>query len=153
MQLVLQGAVSFILVIWAAGMTFLVLKLQNHYQNLTRDVSGKNLQEILMQILEDQKQIKKDLATLAVRCDKIEEEQVFALNKIGLIRFNPFKDTGGDQSFIISLLNKENTGVVLSGLYSRLGTRWYAKKVKNGKAVEHELSDDEKKAITTATFS
>ena len=129
------------------------MKLQNHYSGLTRDATGKNLQQILEMILENQKQIKKDLATLSKRCDKIEEEQVFALNKIGLIRFNPFKDTGGDQSFIISLLNRENTGVVLSGLYSRLGTRWYAKKVKNGKAVEHDLSEDEKRAITTATFS
>ena len=153
MLLTLAGVLGIILIIWAALLTFLVMKLQNHYSGLTRDATGKNLQQILEMILENQKQIKKDLATLSKRCDKIEEEQVFALNKIGLIRFNPFKDTGGDQSFIISLLNRENTGVVLSGLYSRLGTRWYAKKVKNGKAVEHDLSEDEKRAITTATFS
>lgn len=153
MQLMIVGFLCIVLIIWASFLTFLVVKMQNHYQNLTRNASGKNLQEVLEHILENQKQLKKDIATLASRCDKMEEEQVFALNKIGLIRFNPFKDTGGDQSFIISLLNRENTGVVLSGLYSRLGTRWYAKKVKNGKAVEHELSEDEKKAITAATFS
>lgn len=153
MLLPLLGLACLVLLLWTGALTFLIVKLQNHYQSLTRDNSGKNLQQILEHILENQKQLKKDLATLASRCDKMEEEQVFALNKIGLIRFNPFKDTGGDQSFIISLLNRENTGVVLSGLYSRLGTRWYAKKVKNGKAVEHELSEDEKKAITAATFS
>lgn len=153
MLLPFLGFACFVLLLWVGALTFLILKLQNHYQSLTKDSSGKNLKEVLEHILENQKQLKKDIATLASRCDKMEEEQVFALNKIGLIRFNPFKDTGGDQSFIISLLNRENTGVVLSGLYSRIGTRWYAKKVKNGKAVEHELSEDEKKAITAATFS
>lgn len=153
MLLSVLGILCIVLIFWVGLLTFFLIKLQSHYTNLTHNTSGKNLQQILDTILENQKQIKKDIATLSTRCDKIEEEQVFALNKIGLIRFNPFKDTGGDQSFIISLLNRENTGVVLSGLYSRLGTRWYAKKVKNGKAVEHDLSEDEKRAITAATFS
>jgi len=72
------------------------------------------------------------------------------IQKIGLVRFNPFKDTGGDQSFILSLLDAHNTGVVISGLYSRTGTRWYAKKVVVGKGSEHELSDEEVKAVHQA---
>ena len=67
-----------------------------------------------------------------------------------MLRFNPFKDTGGDQSFIISLVDSYNTGVVISGLYSRSGTRWYAKQVIDGKGVEHELSTEENKAIHLA---
>ena len=90
------------------------------------------------------------LASLSHRYDKIEEEERVALKKIGLTRFNPFKDTGGDQSFILSILNQEDTGIVISGLYSRLGTRWYAKKVEKGKGVDHELSDEEKKAVAAA---
>jgi hypothetical protein len=66
------------------------------------------------------------------------------------LRFNPFNDTGGDQSFILALLDGKNAGVVISGLYSWSGTRWYAKKVVDGKGVEHELSKDEKKAIDEA---
>jgi hypothetical protein len=69
---------------------------------------------------------------------------------VGLLRFNPFKDTGGDQSFILSLVDKTDTGVIISGLYSRSGLRWYAKKVKNGKGIVHELSEEEKKALKEA---
>ena len=83
-------------------------------------------------------------------CDTIEKEGKFHIQKVGLLRFNPFKDTGGDQSFILSLLDGKNTGVIISGLYSRSGTRWYAKKVVAGKAVEHELSEDEKRALREA---
>lgn len=78
---------------------------------------------------------------------RIDKEGDFHIQKVGLLRFNPFKDTGGDQSFILSLVDKNDTGVIISGLYSRSGLRWYAKKVKNGKGLEHELSDDEKKAL------
>jgi hypothetical protein len=47
-------------------------------------------------------------------------------------------------------VDKNDTGVIISGLYSRSGLRWYAKKVQNGRGVEHELSDDEKKALKEA---
>ena len=78
-------------------------------------------------------------------------------NKLGkgladknFVRFNPFKDTGGDQSFIISLVDGNDTGGIISGLYARTGTRWYAKKIVKGKSAEHELSDEEKKALKEA---
>lgn len=93
---------------------------------------------------------KKDIEMLRVFCDRIEKEGEFHIQKVGLLRFNPFKDTGGDQSFILTLVDKNDTGVIISGLHSRSGVRWYAKKVENGKALEHELSEEEKKALGQA---
>jgi hypothetical protein len=80
----------------------------------------------------------------------MQKDGLLHIQKIGLLRFNPFKDTGGDQSFILSLSDANDTGVVISGLYSRSGTRWYTKKVINGKAVEHDLSEEEKKVLKEA---
>jgi len=93
---------------------------------------------------------KKDIDNLKQYCDKMQKEGQFHIQKIGLLRFNPFKDTGGDQSFILTLTDASDTGVVISGLYSRSGTRWYTKKVVNGKGAEHELTDEEKKALKEA---
>ena len=93
---------------------------------------------------------RKDISYLKSYCDKIQKEGLLHIQKIGLVRFNPFKDTGGDQSFILSLTDGNDTGVIISGLYSRSGTRWYAKKIVKGKSVEHELSDEEKKALSQA---
>ena len=72
------------------------------------------------------------------------------IQKIGLLRFNPFKDTGGEQSFALALVDAHDTGVVVSALYSRSGTRWYAKKVVLGKGEEYELSEEEQKAVRLA---
>jgi hypothetical protein len=102
------------------------------------------------ELLVDNEQNKKELDSLKIYCDKIKKEGTFHIQKIGLLRFNPFKDTGGDQSFILSLTDGNDTGVVISGLYSRSGTRWYAKKVANGAGVDNELSEEEKKVIKEA---
>lgn len=92
----------------------------------------------------------KDIVTLISRCDTIEKDGMNHIQKIGLLRFNPFKDTGGNQSFIVSFVDANNTGVVISGLYSRSGTRWYAKRIVKGIGTEHELSEEEKTVIKEA---
>ena len=93
---------------------------------------------------------KKDIDYLKADCDKMQKVGLLHIQKVGLLRFNPFNDTGGDQSFILSLTDANDTGVVISGLYARSGTRWYTKRVANGKGVEHELSDEEKKVLKEA---
>lgn len=103
-------------------------------------------------LLKDVELAKKDIDNLKLYCDKIQKEGLLHIQKIGLVRFNPFKDTGGDQSFILSLVDGNDTGVIISGLYARSGTRWYAKRVIKGKSAEHELSDEEKKALKEAKF-
>lgn len=67
--------------------------------------------------------------------------------KINLTRFNPFDDLGGDQSFILTLLNENNSGAVITSLHNRDLTRIYAKSVKNGEGENSVLSKEEKLAI------
>jgi len=139
-----------LLLVWLALLTFLYWKLFSHYNTLTKGVEGQSLQTILDRLVRDVELSKKDIAFLRNTCDKIEQDGRLHIQKIGLLRFNPFKDTGGDQSFILSLVDGQDTGVVISGLYSRAGTRWYAKKVVKGNAVDHQLSDEEKQALKEA---
>lgn len=70
--------------------------------------------------------------------------------KIGLVRFNPFSETGGNQSFCLALLDGEDSGLVISSLHTRQTTRIYAKPVKKGKGDGYELSAEEKQAIKNA---
>lgn len=69
-----------------------------------------------------------------------------SVQKVGFLRFNPFQDTGGDNSFIIVMLDSANNGFILSSLYMREGTRLYAKAVERG-AVRQPLSDEEQKVL------
>ena len=71
------------------------------------------------------------------------------IQRVGVVRFNPFPDTGGNQSFVMALLDARGDGVVLSSLHSRGGTRVYLKQVNAGKA-ETALSEEELEAIRRA---
>lgn len=136
--------------LWLIGLTILFWKLSSHYNSLLKGANNKTLKSVLDEILAEVSLSKRDIDFLRKRCDKIEKDNLLHIQKIGLLRFNPFKDTGGDQSFILVFVDANNTGVVMSGLYSRSGTRWYAKRVVAGKGVEHELSEEETKAIKEA---
>ena len=68
------------------------------------------------------------------------------IQKIGFIRFNPFQDTGGDNSFILILLDGINNGVMISSLYMRDGMRIYAKAIEQGRS-RHPMSQEEKKLL------
>jgi len=71
------------------------------------------------------------------------------IRKIGMVRFNPFNEMGGNQSFIIALLDDKNNGFLISSLFANDGNRVYAKTVKSGKS-DYILSKEESEAIEKA---
>ena len=75
-----------------------------------------------------------------------------ALQKTGLVRFNPFSDTGGDQSFALSLLDSNDNGIILTAIHGREGTRIYTKAIEYGKC-SHSLSNEEAAALAAAIKS
>jgi uncharacterized protein DUF4446 len=80
---------------------------------------------------------------------ELEQLSQRAIQKVGVIRYNPFPDTGGDQSFAIALLDSLGNGVVVSSLHSRTDTRVFAKPVQGGRS-RFQLSDEEQDAIKKA---
>lgn len=144
------GLVILVGMVWLGILSYLYIRLLNNTNTLLQGTNKKNLLELLDKTLRELHASKKDIDSLINRCDTIEKDGLTHIQKVGLVRFNPFKDTGGDQSFILSLLDANNSGIVISGLYSRSGTRWYAKKILTGKGQEHALTEEEKKAINLA---
>ncbi|HYM64885.1 MAG TPA: DUF4446 family protein [Candidatus Sulfotelmatobacter sp.] len=136
--------------VWLLGLTLFFWRILVHYNHLSKGVSAKSLKTVLEDLIKDVDLSKKDIDSLKDFTLKLDKEGQLHIQKVGLLRFNPFKDTGGDQSFILSLIDGNENGVIISGLYSRSGTRWYAKTVKNGKGIEHELSEEEKRALKEA---
>lgn len=140
-----------VIVVWNGILTYLFFQEKNKLHQITKNGKRENLVEVLAEVLDNEKRIKKVLEEINKQVEGLIFDSQFYIQKIGLVRFNPFNDTGGDQSFILALVDDKDSGVVISGLHTRNGTRWYAKKVQNGKGVEHELSTDEIKAIKSAT--
>lgn len=96
-------------------------------------------------IMQQQEQIQKTYSDLRIIAQK-------SLQKTALVRFNPFKDTGGDQSFVLCILDHTDTGFVVTAIHSRDGTRIYTKDIVNGTA-KLSLSLEEKKALANAMRS
>jgi hypothetical protein len=142
--------VSIIILIWLAGLTFYLYKIKKFNQRLVEGVNKGNLTNVLDKILDNLDNNKLNIEDLRKRLDNISDEVIRHVQKVGLLRFNPFEDTGGDQSFVLAILDGKDTGIVLTSLHNRGITRWYAKKVEEGRGVDHELSDEEKKAIKQA---
>jgi len=105
----------------------------------------ENLKEILSQF----KDLKEDFEKILKELESLKKENEFNIQKVGIVRFNPFKEIGGDQSFSIALLDGNDDGVVITSLYSREGNRVYGKPIKGGQS-EYLLSGEEKEAIQIA---
>ena len=71
------------------------------------------------------------------------------MQKVGFVRYNAFKDTGSELSFALAILNRNNTGIILNGIYSRETSNIYAKSIENGKS-EYRLSEEETIALNEA---
>ena len=72
-----------------------------------------------------------------------------SVQQVGIVRYNPFADTGGQQSFALALLDGRGNGFVVSSLHSRQATRLYLKQVAGGRS-EVALSEEETEALRRA---
>lgn len=122
------------------------------YRALVGDGSPGSLAELLEEQGEQGRTILKQLNALNALHTELEARSRGSLQHVGLVRFNPFEDTGSDQSFAIALLDGEQDGIVISSLHGRTNTRLFAKPVQGGRS-NHALSDEEEQAIAIAVSS
>ena len=135
---------------WLIFLTILLCKTVRHYRYLISKVKKGDLKSVLEEILKKVQKQAKQIESLDQKTLEVEEKSLKYLQRVGFVRFNPFSDTGGDQSFCLSLLDNEESGIVLSSFHSRGQTRVYAKIVKKGKGKEFELSKEEVETIKKA---
>jgi hypothetical protein len=105
----------------------------------------QNIDEILVRF----KELKDECLSLKEEVKKLREENIKMVDKIGIVRFNPFDGLGSNQSFSLAILDGNDNGAVITSLFSREGNRVYGKPVKQG-ASEFKLADEEIKAIELA---
>lgn len=139
-----------ILIVWIALLTIIIVKDRQFYNRLLTGSQKTGLEKVLKEL-----SLKIDANKLYTeKVDKDLKEEIIKsdgyLSRIGFTRFNPFEDTGGQQSFIVAVLDRKKNGFVLSSLYGRNGTRWFAKKILNGKGEQAELSVEEKQVVDNA---
>jgi dolichyl-phosphate-mannose--protein O-mannosyl transferase len=139
-----------LIITWLGALTYLLFKTLTNYNTLTKGATDKTLAEVIKEFLKQNQITQSELNKTLAEIGKIRHEQLKFIRKLGVVRFNPFSDTGGDQSFTLAILDGEDNGLVITSLYARTGVRWYIKTIRKGKGLEHELSKEEKEAVSKA---
>ncbi|MFA5961497.1 MAG: DUF4446 family protein [Parcubacteria group bacterium] len=139
-----------VVLIWNIFLHLTLRKLQATNREFFKGEKVKNLEEIFLEQAKNLKVLDKDIQELYTISNEINNLAMRGIHKISAIRFNPFKDVGGNQSFSIALLNGKNNGITITALYTKEGTRVYSKAITNGESPNFPLTEEEKKAIETA---
>lgn len=125
-------------------------KIKRKYSIFMKKIgNGNNIQESLEKYMNKVEDVQKENVELKNYCKQLDQAITGCIQKVGLVRYSAFKDTGSDLSFTLALLNEENTGIVLNGIYSREMSNIYSKPVEKGTST-YTLSEEEKQAINKA---
>lgn len=138
-----------ILFVWLLILSILYFNSVKHYKRLSIG-EGQSYEDAFETIFRNIAQMHSKHESAVGILGEMRETTAKHIQKVVLKRFNPFGDAGGDQSFTLALLDKKGSGVVLSSLHGRSGTRVYAKPVKEGKELSYDLSDEEREVISLA---
>ena len=142
--------INFVLLVTTVLNIILIINSNRKYLKFMKKLGkGNNLDEMLRNYLKDVKEIKKDNSEIKAYYTKLDSDIASCIQKIGIVRYNAFRDVGSDLSFAIALLDRNDNGVVLNGLYGSEYSNIYAKPIKNGVS-KYQLSDEEKTAIELA---
>jgi hypothetical protein len=136
----------------AAGVIVLLARQQRllgQYQHLMTGTSGGNIEALLREHIAQVRAVASRVETVDQLARRLERGGQYSLQYAGIVRFNPFHHTGGDQSFALALADGHGNGVVLSSLHARDVTRVYAKPLVSWES-DHQLTDEERQAIVLA---
>ena len=122
----------------------------SHYNRLTRGVTSTGLRDVLESLMKSQQAAQSRFRSIDEAVKLLNQDGALHIQRIGIVRFNPFSDTGGAQSFSLAIVDSKDNGIVMTSLYARNGNRWYVKEIVSGKGNGVELSHEEESAIKHA---
>jgi hypothetical protein len=124
-------------------------QLERHYRALTAGTDGGSLESVLDDHVRQVREATERVQELDTMVMRVERSSRSHLQRVGFLRFNPFRDTGGDQSFALALTDEGGNGVVISSLHSREVTRVYAKPLAAWET-SYQLTEEEQQVILRA---
>lgn len=149
MLAVVAAALAFLALVGVVALLARQQRLLGRYQHFMTGASGESLEAALSDHVARIHETADRVAEVEKLARRLEKSGYFSFQHLGVVRYNPFRDTGSDQSFAIALVDGHGNGVVLSSLHGRDVTRVYAKPLTKWESI-HALTDEEKQAIAIA---
>lgn len=120
------------------------------YRKFMDGENGKNLEKAILDKFSAIDELTEDTRRIHQQIENIDGRLIKAYQKIGLVKYDAFKEIGGKLSFVLVLLTAENNGFILNSMHStREGCYTYTKEVVNGE-VFVVLSEEERQALEEA---
>ncbi|MDF2484306.1 MAG: putative rane protein [Herbinix sp.] len=147
------AGISLLLLVYVIIMSIKQGKLSKKLKKFMTGGTGENLEGQIIARFADIDQLKADSKFLGEELVKVKENLMVTYQKVGVVKYDAFKEMGGKLSFVLALLDKNNSGILLNSVHSsREGCYTYLKEIIKGESFL-ELSEDEKKALNQALSS
>ena len=151
MGYVLLGAVALLLIVFILLIIFIVKynKMQKNYKKFMMTSDGNSIEKELQLKFNKVNTISSKVRVIEDRLEGIDETLAITFQKMGIVKYDAFKEMGGKLSFSLALLNQDNTGILISSMHSREGCYTYTKEIIKGESFVL-LSDEEREALNQA---
>jgi len=147
--LIISGIVILVLLVVNGFLLWKFNQTTKKIDELLEKGKIKDFKDIFLGQKEKNNDLEEQIKSAFLKIKNLEDISEITIRKIGIVRFNPFSDIGGNQSFSIAMLDNKNNGFVISSLFIKEGNRVYLKEIKNKKS-EHSLSAEELEVIKRA---
>lgn len=141
-------AINVLLLLWLLLLQARVGRITKQFRRLLPSGRG-NLEEVLERQLAELSQNNLRLEQMREAVERVESTYQHALQRVGIVRFNPFDDSGGDQSFCVAFLDGDENGLVLTSIFTRTQCRVYVKPIEKGHS-RYPLSSEEEESVRLA---
>ncbi len=143
-------ALLVVVLIWLGAITFLIWQQKSFLKSIFPKDGKRDIRAKFEELLGEVEVFRKDLGFATDKLSELEIEGLSHIQKVELIRYNPYDETGGDQSFTAALLDERGNGFLITSLHARSGTRMFAKPIVDGKSTKYKLSEEEEEVIKKA---
>ncbi|MCM8711936.1 DUF4446 family protein [Clostridium sp. SYSU_GA19001] len=126
-----------------------VNKIETRYRKFMRGVNNKNLEELIISYLDKVDEVKSDSKKLKEIYNNLDNRVKNCVQKMSIIRYRAFEDVGSDLSFSIALLDDNNDGAIITGIFGRHESTTYAKPIDKGIS-RYDLSEEEQQVLEDA---
>ena len=149
------GTIVLVIIVFVA-VTFLqnlkIKRLMNRYESFMNGKDAENLGDAIEENFKQMNEIQKDYEATKQDIDETLQRMKSTFHKIGIVKYDAFKEMGGNLSFTLCLLDDMNTGFILNTMHGRDSSYTYAKEIVNGQAFS-TLGEEEKEALEKAINS
>lgn len=146
---ILSGSTVLLLILYISNILQLRKMRKDYSKFMERLGNGNNIDEMLRAYIYEVEKVANKNEEIVSYCKELDNHIAKCTQKIGMVRYNAFRDTGSDLSFAIALLNDNNDGVILNGIYARDMSNIYAKPIEKGQS-KYTLSEEETEALSKA---